>query len=186
MPRMWLAGCVSIALVVASASASLGLERYEDAVGDAIADAPDVVEVEVDEPEGPVLSFRVTFATEPWAAGENGAAMLWLVLDDEPEVTFPELDGFSLMTLTDTLPNDRVMGGHLLAGDVLYWHVVDVAVDGPTVTFRLDRKLLGDPPDLWFRVYSAALHDSLYTEEVDHFPDECGPPALYRLSAVHQ
>ena len=179
----WTAVPMVVALSLASAGVSLGAERYEDPAGDAIGDAPDIVAIEIDEPEGSVLRFSVVFASEPLlAADEAGTDILWLALDTDPEVTFPELDGFSITALGATVSRDQTMGGHLLAGGELYWHVVDVATDGPIVTFRLDRKLLGDPVDLWLRVYSAVLQDSLYTEQVDHYPDEGEPALAYRLS----
>ena len=186
MRRLWTAVPIALALSLASASVGLGAERYEDAVGDALGDAPDIVAVEIDEPEGPVLRFSVVFASEPpLAASGTSSDILWLALDTDPEVSFPELDGFSVMALAGGLPRDQEMGSHLLAGDDLYWHVVDVATDGPAVVFRVDRKLLGDPTDLWLRVYSAALHGSLYTERVDHYPEEHEPPIAYQLSRPH-
>ena len=175
----------ALAAVLLGASPALGsgAERYEDAVGDAIGESPDIVAVEVDEREGPVLRFSVIFASEPpLAANADDTDILWLALDTAPEVSLPELDGFSITAMAGTLPRDQEMGSHLLAGDDLYWHVVDVATDGPAVIFRVDRKLLGDPAELWFRVYAAALHGSLYTEQVDHYPEKSEPPAFYRLS----
>ena len=172
-----------MALALVSGGTGLADERYEDAVGDALGDAPDVVTVMVDEPGGPVLSFAVEFASEPpLEADETHTDFLWLAMDTDPDVAFPELDGYSIGVLGGTLPGELETGGHLLAGSDLYWHVVDVAVDGPAVTYRLDRKLLGDPTELYFRVYSAALHGSLYTEQTDFYPGEDEPPALYTLS----
>ena len=56
-----------------------------------------------------------------------------------------------------------------------------MAVDGPIVTFRIDRKLLGDPDVVYLRVYSAALDDSLYTEQTDQYPRSDDPVATYTL-----
>ena len=181
--RDWAAIPITLVLALASASAGLGADRYEDAVGDGLGDAPDIVAVEIDEPEGPVLRFRVLFASEsPLTADEAHTDILWLALDTDPEVSFPELDGFSLGVVANGLSRDQEMGSHLLAGEDLYWHVVDVAVDGPAVVFRVDRKLLGDPTDLWLRVYSGALHGTLYTDQVDHHPEEAERPVHYQLS----
>lgn len=178
--RGWVALCAAVGFAVAGSGAALGAQRYEDVVGDALGDAPDVVAVEIDEPAGPVLSFSVVFATAPPLSGdETSSDILWLVLDTDPEVSFPELDGFSLMTMGSSLARDESTGSHLLAGDDLYWYVVDVDSDGPVITFRVDRKLLGDPSELWFRVYSATLEGSLYTEQTDVYPAADEAPALY-------
>jgi hypothetical protein len=125
----------------------------------------------------------VEFATEPPLGADDAESdFLWIALDTTPEVTFPELDGYAIATMGLTLPRDLGAGSHLLAHNELYWGVVDVAVDGPTVTFRLDRKLLGEPTDLYFRVYAAAMHGTLYTEDTDQYPEEDEPPAHYTLS----
>jgi len=183
--RGWRTAGLTIGLVAMSTSAAIGAERYEDAVGDALGDAPDLVAVEVDEPAGPVLNFSVVFASAPPLAGDAETTdILWLALDTDPQVSFPELDGFSLMTMGRWLPRDEQTGSNLLAGDELYWHVVDVDSDGPVVTFSLDRKLLGDPSELWFRVYSATLRGSLYTEETDVYPADDEPAAHYTLSSL--
>jgi hypothetical protein len=168
--------------VTAPAAVTAGAERYLDEIGDATGDAPDVVAVTIDEPEGPLLSISIELATEPpLSADEDHTDGLWVVLDTDPEVTMPELDGFTIGTLGATLSEDLERGGHLLAGEDLYWHVVDVAVDGPTVTFRVDRKLLGDPVDLYFRVHSTALQNEPAGDEVDLYPEEGEPAASFRL-----
>ncbi len=182
--RWWMAAGTAVVLAIASAGSVVADERYEDAVGDALGDAPDIVAVTVGEPEGPVLSFAVEFANEPpLGADDADSDILWIALDTTPEVTFPELDGYAIATLGSTLPRDLEAGSHLLVQNELYWGVVDVAVDGRTVTFRLDRKLLGEPTELYFRVYAAAMHGSLYTDETDQFPGEDESPAHYTLSA---
>jgi hypothetical protein len=183
MRREWATAGTAVALTLLCTSTALADEHFEDAVGDALGDAPDVVAVTVSEPEGPVLSFRVTFASEPpLAADGTRTDLLWLALDTDPEVAFPELDGYSMMSMGRTRAVELETGGYLLAGDDLYAHVVDIALDGGAITFSVDRKLLGDPAELDFRVYSAALEGSLYTEETDHYPDEGEPPAHYALS----
>ena len=84
-------------LLIAQPAAVAGAERHEDAVGDALGGAPDIVAVTVDEPEGPVLRFSVEFASEPpLAFDETHTDLLWLALDTKDEVSFPELDGYSL------------------------------------------------------------------------------------------
>ncbi len=183
MRGTWMLAAVAVALLMASPTIGSDGERYEDAVGDAVGDAPDIIAVTVGEPEGPLLSFSVELDSEPpIGADDTHSDMLAIALDTVPEVTFPELDGYSIMALGATLPADLEEGSHLLAGNELYWHVVDIETEGPAVTFRVDRKLLGDPAELYFRVYSAALHGTLYTEQTDHYPEEDEPPARYALS----
>ena len=183
MHRLRRATWAAVALALACTSATVADEHFEDAGGDALGDAPDLVAVTVSEPEGPLLSFRIEFASEVRLEADGaGMDILWLALDTDPEVTFPELDGYSMASVGAMLPGELETGGHLLAGNDLYWRVVDLALDGAAITFSVDRKLLGDPDGLYFRVYSAALQGSLYTEQVDHFPEVDEPPARYTLS----
>ena len=35
-------------------------------------------------------------------------------------------------------------------GDPVFWRVVDVEVEGATLTLAVDRKLVGDPEELYF------------------------------------
>lgn len=189
MPRISTATAAALLLALALACPGSAAERFADAVGDAVGDARDIVVVTVSEPMGPVLRFDVELGSEPpLRADEAGADLLWLAMDIGPEVAFPELDGYGLIALGSTLADDLEAGGHLIVGTdgdgtETWWHVVDIALDGATVSFSLDRKLLGDPDELYFRVYSGYLQGSLYTEQVDHYPAEDEPPARYLLSA---
>lgn len=64
----------------------------------------------------------------------------------------------------------------------LFWRVVDVDVDGPVITFSVDRKLLDDLTDLHFRVFAITLRNEFAGDEIDHYPEEGEPPAVYTLS----
>ena len=82
------------------------------------------------------------------------------------------------------LPQYLEAGGRLVvSGGDLYWSGVDVAVEGPTVTWNLDRKLIGDPDGLALGVIAGVERDAATEEEYDVFPDEGEPLALYMFTA---
>ena len=172
---------IAVAVMAAAiTSATAASEHYSDPVGDAIGAAPDIVAVTVDEPEGPVLRISVEFSEAPsHGTGEIGSDVPWLVFDTDPDVSFPELDGYSITVLGLSRPEAPVASANLMVGDELYWHVVDVDAAESTIAFRVDRKLLGDPDELYFRIYSAALEETLYTEQIDLYPEDGEPPAVY-------
>jgi hypothetical protein len=54
-----------------------------------------------------------------------------------------------------TLEEEAVTGAAMwdatrTEGDPVFWRVVDVEIEGATLTLAVDRKLVGDPADLYF------------------------------------
>jgi hypothetical protein len=186
------------ALVLTGAGSAAAAERYQDPVGDATGAAPDIVAVTIEDPEDmPVVSVSVEFASEPPLDTDEetwtDAVFISLVADPD---TGPDGRPLSRVALVDpdadytigahgvTLPQYLEAGGHLVvSGGDLYWFVVDVAVEGPTVTWNLDRKLIGDPDELAFGVIAGVERDDATEEEYDVFPDEDEPLALYTFTA---
>jgi hypothetical protein len=186
------------ALVLAGAGSAAAGERYQDLVGDATGAAPDIVAVTIEDSEDmPVVGISVEFASTPplGTDEETWTDVVFIGLVTDPE-TGPDGQPLSRVALVDsdadytigahgvTLPQYLETGGHLVVseGD-LYWFVVDVAVEGPTVTWNLDRKLIGDPDVLAFGVIAGVERDDATEEGYDVFPDEGEPFALYTFTA---
>lgn len=191
---------LAAALMLAGATPASAVERYQDPVGDATGAAPDIVTVTIEDSEDiPVVSISVEFASEPPldTDEETWTDIVFIGLVTDPE-TGPDGQPVSRVAIVDsdadytigahgvTLPDYLEAGGHLVVfegdGD-LYWFVVDVAVDGPTVTWVLDRKLIGDPEVLAFGVLAGVERDDATEEEYDVFPDEGEPLAVYTFTA---
>ena len=88
-----------------------------------------------------------------------------------------------LMVHGATLPEEVGIGSALYdgtqpEGDEVFWRVVDVAVDGPTVTLTLDWKLVGDPDTLAFFV-AASSEGPTETDVFDVYPEEDQLPGIY-------
>jgi hypothetical protein len=184
--------------VLAGAGPASAAETYQDSVGDATGDAPDIVAVTIeDSGDMPVVGISVEFASEPplGTDGETWTDVVFIGLVTDPEIG-PDGRPESRVALVDpdadytigahgvSLPQYLEAGGHLVvSGGDLYWFVVDVAVEGPTVTWNLDRKLIGDPDVLAFGVIAGVERDDATEEEYDVFPDEGEPLALYTFTA---
>jgi len=64
---------------------------------------------------------------------------------------------------------------------------VDLETADDTLTFTLDRKLIGNPLDLYFQVLLGVERDGAEEGEEmdgDAYPDEGEPPAVYRIGAT--
>ncbi len=152
MSRKWTIPAIFAGLMIATTGAAGAQERYEDAVGDAKGVAPDIVAVTLSEPEGSLVSIDVEFASAPplGTDGETWTDVLFVGLTAEPD---NDLLGDSEHTMymfgahATRLPLLVSEGGTLFGPQDMYWRVIDVAVDGSTVSFTLDRKLIGDPFD---------------------------------------
>jgi len=203
MTRMSIGLSVATAIALASgnamsaAGAELSLEengpatRHEDPVGDATGDAPDIVACTISEPDdGPVVAISVEFASEPPLETdmETYTDVVFIGLVTDPEAT-PTLEAQgegkdeASADETDnifgahavTLPEYLESGAHLYVAEGtsdLFWHV-DVAVDGPLVTWTLDRKLIGDPDMLSWHVLAGVEREETADGESDDESDEC-------------
>jgi hypothetical protein len=198
MSRTSITVVLAAALLLAGAGSAAAAETYQDPVGDATGAAPDIVAVTIEDSEDmPVVGISVEFASEPplGTDEETWTDVVFISLVTDPE-TGPDGQPLSRVALVDpdadytigahgvTLPQYLEAGGHLVvSGGDLYWFVVDVAVEGPTVTWNVDRKLIGDPDVLAFGVIAGVERDDATEEEYDVFPDEGEPLALYTFTA---
>jgi len=161
MLRKWTLATATVALVLAGASATAADQRYEDPVGDVTGGVgPDIVAVTISEPWESLVSFEVEFATDPsitYDLETMATDSLAIGLSSRPDArVFDEFE-YMLMVHGATLPQELEIGSALYdstqpVGDEVFWRVVDVAVDGPTVTLTFDWKLVGDPDTLAFFV----------------------------------
>lgn len=196
--------CSTVALVAAlallGAAPASATETFQDPLGEVIGTGPDIVAVTIEDSEDiPVVSISVEFAEEPPldTDRETWTDVIFIGLVTDPET---DADGRPLnrVAIADfdadyivgahgmTLPDYLDSGGHLVVyegGDDLYWLVVDVAVDGPTVTWSLDRKLIGDPATMALQAIVGVESDDASEEEYDVFPDEGEPYAIYEFSS---
>lgn len=189
MRARWVAAVVTASLFGASGSAAAAAERFEDPLGDATGDSPDVTAVVVSERENsPSFSIGVELAEgrEFGTDGETWSDVVFLLMSadsdlDERDILTAE---FHTGVHGVTLPMMLSAGAMLDTPDGLYEHVVDVEQDGQLLTFTLDRKLLGSPPDLYLQVL---LGVERFDAEVgadaegDFVPDEGQPPLHVEL-----
>jgi hypothetical protein len=128
---------------------------YEDPLGDVLGGiGPDIVAVAISEPDASRVSFAVELASEPplgYDAETLSTDALSIILAADVDA---ETADWHLIVHGASLPQAVETGAHLYdatIGEVLEG-VVDVAVDGPTVTLTVERALLGDPSQLAFAV----------------------------------
>ena len=166
-----LAAAAALALASTSAVAATEVEPeptdppivplaiYEDPVGDVPGgEGPDFVSCSVSEPWQSLISFTFEFAAEPPLSYDLETMTtdeLWVGLMTEPVAVFPDDVTHILGVHGATLEKEAVSGATLFdatraEGDPVFWGVVDVEVEGATLTLAVDRKLVGDPEDLYF------------------------------------
>ena len=198
MPRTWTIPVAAIALLLTCAGPILAQEEepspmpvgppltIEDPVGDVPEGEPDIVAVTVSEPWQSLVSIRVEFAAAP-ALGYDPETMstdeLWVGLATSPEATAIEEFEYLLAVHGATLSSEVETGAALFdttrpVGDEVLWRVVDVEVAGPAVTLFVDRKLVGDPDQLYF--FAAVSTDG--EPGYDICPDEDELPGEYSSS----
>lgn len=195
LPAVALAPLLTASLVLGSEG-----ERSEDPIGDAVGASPDIVAVTVSEPEGaPTLRFDVEFAAEPPFRTDATTPMdvVFISIATDPAepptvaLAMGEEVDYAIGTHGATLPDFLETGGHLFEsgehGD-LWWHVVDVASEGPTLSFTLDRKLIGDPSTVAWAVLVGVEGDRVeedesatQDEQYDTHPEVGQPFAVYVL-----
>jgi hypothetical protein len=165
-----------VAAPVSSAEPNATLVRIEDAVGDTgTGKGPDIVALAVSQPEGPLVSFSVEFASDPpltWDLEAASTDMLMIAIATQAGAELPGEADYVIGAHGANLTETAETGAHLYTtdgpGDGLLWQVVDVAVDGTTVTLTLDRHLLGDPEAL-----TAVAHAAVEGPEEAAAADAC-------------
>jgi hypothetical protein len=189
---------VAIALVLGCAGSILAQEEepipapvgppltVEDPVGDVPEGEPDIVAVTVSEPWQSLVSISVEFAAGS-SLGYDLETMLtdelWVGLATTPEATAIEEFEYLLGVHGATLSSEVETGAALFdttrpAGEEVLWRVVDVEVDGGTVTLSVDRKLVGDPDELYF--FAAVSTDG--EPGYDICPEEDELPGEYSMA----
>ena len=193
MRRTFNLPAVAAALLAASPAHGSAPERYEDAVGDTLGDAPDIVAVTVSEGEDePTIRFEIELAPErPFGTDmETWTDVLFIFMSEVADVDARGImssDGYITGTHGVTLDLQRDVGAMLVTPEDMYWHVVDVEAADDMLTFTFDRKLIDSPLDLYFQVLLGVERDltgwddTEGEEEGDTYPEVGEPPAHYRL-----
>ncbi len=188
MSRIATMPAIALALALAAGGVASATEpdegqHVDDPLGDATGTAPDIVACSISEPDGPTVSISVEFASEPPITTdmETYTDVIFVDLAVDPEGAMAtteqarEETDFIIGTHAVTLPEALERGGHMYPtaeGSELFWHVVDVAVEGPTITFAVDRELLGDPDVISWHVL-AGIERGEGEEEPEESFDDC-------------
>jgi len=186
------AGAMALALV--GSSAVCASERTEDPLGDAIGDAPDIVAVTFSQPgDEPRVSVSIEFAEDsPFDSDmETYTDVVFIHLHVDPQavntIQFDTEDEYDYIIGTHAvqLPFFVESGGMLYetAGlSELHENVVDVEVDGETVTWTVDRALIGDPDMISWAVLAGVEIEDAEEMSFDVSPNEGEPWGVYELS----
>lgn len=200
MRRACIFPVIAAALLVTTPVLGSEPERYEDAIGDATGDSPDIVAVTVSEPEGePGIRFEIELAPgRPFGTDmETWTDVLFLFMSPLSEVDERGILAGDQLYYTGThavtLEAQRDAGAMLGTPEgELYWYVVDTDADDTSVSFTFDRKLLDSPLDLYWQVLLGVERfdemesggDGESEMEGDVCPELDQPPAKYRLGAT--
>lgn len=194
MSRSWIIAAGTMALVFAASSAVCAAERTEDPLGDVIGDAPDIVAVTFSQPEDePRVSVSIEFAEDPPLETdmETFSDVVFIHLDVDPEaaqtIQFDTEDEYDYIIGTHAvqLPIFVETGGMLYetAGlSQVHENVVDVAVDGSTITWTVDRALIGDPDTISWAVLAGVEMEDAEEMAFDVSPNEDEPWGLYVIT----
>lgn len=164
----------------------------EDPVGDVPGgEGPDFESCGVSQPAsitGSLLRFSFEFVSDPplaadletWSTDE-----LSLGVAVEPDAVFPDDAKYGIIVHGVTLPQEADTGAPLVVGLMeeeydVFERVVDVAVDGSTVTLSVDRKPLGDPEAVYFFA-AVSVEGQAGSTQSDVCPDEDKGPGEYSL-----
>jgi len=185
---------LAVAAVLLIATPALGSEptRYEDAIGDATGDSPDIVAVTVSEPEGEsTIRFDIELAPGRLFGSdmETWTDVLFLAMSSSGEVDERGILQNEQTYLTGThgvtLEMQREAGAVLATPEDMYENLVDFDdIDG-TLSFAVDREMIGDPLDLYFQVLLGVERDGAEEDEEmegDAYPELGEPPTHYRVS----
>ncbi len=191
----WRSASLALAALLVGTGGSFAVaeDRFEDALGDATGDAPDIVAVTVDEPDGePTIRFAIDVAPErPFGSDmETWTDVVFLILSDAPTVDERGIleGGFTTGVHGVNLAAQEQDGAMLSTMDELWWYVVDVDADEDTLTFTFDHKLIGSPTDLYWQVLMGVERfdgsDEGDEMEGDTYPEFDQPPAHYKVIAA--
>jgi len=196
MRTQWVSLALATSLIMVGGNVAVAAERFEDAIGDALGDAPDIVAVTVDDEDSPLVSISIEFGEErPFGSDmETWTDAIFVIMAADPAVDERGylVSGAGYVTGTHAVQLDTHVdsGAILLTPNAMLEDTVDVAVDGPVLTFTLDSGLMDSPPDLYFQIlvgverYEDGEEVTAGEEEGDMFPDEGEPPAHVQLDSV--
>lgn len=163
---------------------------FEDAADDVEGGSgPDFVSCSVSEPWESLVRFELEFVDDPPLSYDLETMRtdeLWVAVATGPDAVLPDDLTYALIVHGATLPRVAETGSGLYdttatEGNEVFWGVVDVAVDGPTLALSVDRKLLGDPDQLSFYAWAGSEGDD-GEGGYDSCPDEDAGPGTYRLA----
>jgi hypothetical protein len=183
---------LAFCLAAMATGTTVAQERYEDAVGDAIGDAPDIAAVTVEPAEwGPLLSIGVEFTGDRQFGTDmkTWSDTVFVMMSAEPTVDERGiLSGEVYTTGTHGVTvEDQAASGAMLATPPgvtvsgLYWNVVDVEAEDDALIFTFDRQLIGCPSELQVQVLVGVERDDSDAEEGDAFPELSEPPLTIPL-----
>lgn len=139
-----------VALLAASLvlpAASLAADRFTDPRGDA-GEGPDITAVTLSHTDTE-LAIAVEFASVPplaWDQAERYTDMLLIGIHTDDDLTRRDVEFFTGVHAVDMSRAPVVRGGAPAEGaGSTQVGTAEVAVDGATVTLRIERRLLGDP-----------------------------------------
>ena len=193
MSRSSITAAATMVFVLTGNAAVCAAERTEDRLGDAVGDAPDIVAVTFDQPEGePRVSVSLEFAEDsPFDTDmETYTDVVFIHLHVDPEavntVQFETEDEYDYIIGTHAvqLPIFLESGGMLYETtgmSTLHENVVDVEVDGTAVTWTVDRALIGDPDTISWAVL-AGVESEDAEDSFDVSPNEGEPWGVYELT----
>lgn len=193
MRRTSIIAALAAALLTTSPALGSAPERFEDATGDALGDAPDIVAVTVSEGEDePTIRFEIELAPgRPFGTDmETWTDVLFIFMSEVADVDergIMSSDGYITGTHGVTLDLQCDVGAMLVTPEGMYWHVVDVETAEDMIAFTFDRKLMDSPLDLYFQVLLGVERDLTGwgdeegEDEGDTYPELDQPPAHYRL-----
>ena len=193
MRRICITLAVASVLAIASPAFGAGPERYEDTIGDADGDAPDIVAVSVSQPEdGSTIRFEVELAPQrPFGSDmETWTDVLFIAMSGVPEVDDRGIlsgDDYVTGTHGATIAMQEQTGAMLVTPTGMYYYVVDVDAEGESIAFTFDRKLIGSPSELYWQVLLGVEREGAVEGdemEGDVYPDDGEPPAHYRIGGA--
>jgi hypothetical protein len=150
------------------------------------------VAVTVGVPEGEEnIRFDIEFTPErPFGTDHetwtDGVFVLMAGKPDVDERGILAMDHYLTGTHGVTLPMQLEAGAFLVYGEEMHEGAVDVDVEGPVLSFTLEREGIGDPSELYFQVLLGVERDGAEEGdqmEGDSYPELGEPPAFYRVAA---
>ena len=189
--RSCLSSLALAALLAALVGATtLADERYEDAIGDATGDSPDIVAVTVSEPEGEsTIRFDIELAPGRLFGSdmETWTDVVLLAMSPSSEVDERGILQNEQTYLTGahgvTLEMQRESGAVLATPEDMYEDLVGFDDTDGTLSFAVEPEpeVIEDISDFYFQILLGVEREGSEETEGDAYPEIGEPPAHYRL-----